>query len=122
MTQALTSQMNIRIGSSLKQRGDVALAQMGYTASEVVRAIWALAASGADGMEVLKGVLAQGVMAERGEQTQAASASAELMPWELYGHYVERLGVKCEIVPTVCSDAELLEDEAFGRMREKGLL
>ena len=132
MPQSLTSQINIRISTSLKQRGDASFAQMGYTTSEVVRAIWSLAASGARGMDALRSVLAKGTIAERGE-SQALEPDnpafiypsedvSRLEPWELFDYYVAQLGDGCEVTPTALSDDELLEMEAFDRMSEKGLL
>lgn len=38
-----TTQMNVRIGSSLKREGDAVLAEAGYTPSQAVRAVWELA-------------------------------------------------------------------------------
>lgn len=122
MSKALTSQMNIRIGSELKQRGDTALAQMGYTASEVVRAIWTLASSGGSGMDALKGVLARGMSLERSEHIVATNDATGIEPWELYDHHLAKLGEGYHIVPTQLCDDELLEQETFDRMRQKGML
>ena len=132
MAQAMTAQMNFRIDASLKERGDAAFAQMGYTPSEVVRAIWSLVASGGRGMDALKGVLAKGTIIVREEEHKAAEenklpaddddAVSQLMPWELFDYYVAQLGEGYEVVPTTLSDDELLEMEMFDRMREKGLL
>lgn len=122
MAQALTSQMNIRIGSQLKQRGDVALAQLGYTASETVRAVWALAASGGRGMDLLANVLGQGAKLEQAKSLSTADALAEPMPWELFDTYAAQLGSGIAMQPIVCSDSDLLEEETFERMQEKGLL
>ncbi len=121
MAQALTSQINIRIGSELKECGDAALSQMGYTASEVIRSIWTLAASGGNGMERLKQVLAEGTRLEREGKGYIANESVGPMPWELYDHYVALLGEGSGVVPTAMSDDELLEAEMLERMREKGL-
>ncbi len=132
MSQAMTAQMNFRIDASLKERGDAAFAQMGYTPSEVVRAIWSLVASGGRGMDVLKGVLAKGTIIVREEEHKAAEknepsvdgedVASRLMPWELFDYYLAQLGEGYEVVPTTLSDEELLEMEMFDRMREKGLL
>lgn len=136
----LTSQMNIRIDASLKQRGDAAFASMGYTTSEVVRAIWSLAASGSHGMDALKSVLAKGTIAERKELSERTMADAtakdereaneplseeeavaRLMPWELFDYYAAKLGGDYEVVPPTLSDDELLETALVERLRERGV-
>lgn len=122
MSKALTSQMNIRIGSALKQRGDAALAQMGYTASEVVRSIWTLASSGGRGMDELKRLLTKGTALERGEHVAEVENADHLKPWELYDHYLIQLGEGYHNVPTQLCDDDLLEEESFERMSKKGLL
>lgn len=136
----LTSQMNIRIDASLKQRGDAAFASMGYTTSEVVRAVWSLAASGSHGMDALRSILAKGTIAERKELSDRAMTDAtatdehktseslceeevvaRLMPWELFDYYAAKLGDDYEVVPTSLSDDELLETALVERMRERGV-
>ena len=44
-----TAQINVKLPSDLKHEGDAALAEVGITASEIVRALWeALARRGSD--------------------------------------------------------------------------
>lgn len=43
MTNASTSQVNARIDASLKQRGDKALADAGFTPTHAIRSLWELA-------------------------------------------------------------------------------
>ena len=52
-----TTQMNVRIDEGLKRRGDAALAEAGYTPSQVVRLVWEQAATSGESAAELFGVL-----------------------------------------------------------------
>lgn len=52
-------QMNLRIDAQVKERGDAALAEAGYTPSQAVRAIWTFAAEHAHDPHAIKGLLRQ---------------------------------------------------------------
>lgn len=53
------TQMNLRIDAQVKDRGDAALAQAGYTPSRAVRAIWTFAADHAHDPHAIKALLRQ---------------------------------------------------------------
>lgn len=54
-----TTQMNLRIDAQVKERGDAALAQAGYSPSRAVRAIWEFAASHTHDPQAVKNLLEQ---------------------------------------------------------------
>ncbi len=60
----LTAQINVRMNKEEKERGDAALASIGYTASEAIRALWSRAASGARGLIETKRCLEGGAAEE----------------------------------------------------------
>lgn len=54
-----TVQVNTRIDASIKERGDVALAQAGYSPTQVVRTVWAFAASQVHDPQAIRDFLSQ---------------------------------------------------------------
>lgn len=52
-----TAQINVRLDRDLKQRGDAALAEMGISPSDAVRALWAKAAMRGKSLEAVKKLL-----------------------------------------------------------------
>ena len=55
-----TVQMNTRMDAGLKKQGDAVLAEMGYTPSQAVRALWRFAVNNKDRPQQIHQVLADG--------------------------------------------------------------
>jgi hypothetical protein len=51
------SQLNVRIDSSIRAAGDATLSELGYTAGEFIRAIWARLAQRGRAVEEIRAVL-----------------------------------------------------------------
>lgn len=67
------AQMNIRMDSSLKSSGNAAIAKLGFTPSQVVRALWEyIVVQGA-----LPGALASSLQAAQSEQAASSDSNAE---------------------------------------------
>ena len=59
MATAATSQLNVRMDSQLRSAGDAVLERIGVTPAEIVRALWAKIAGGAQECEQVLELLAQ---------------------------------------------------------------
>ena len=127
MSEALSTQMNIRIGSESKARGDAAFAKLGYTASDVVRAIWELAAAGGEYLDMLLAPLAQGTILEQQSERDKERSEHRLTAIQegplLWERAVAQLphGMRMERHVDY-SDDELLEMAWTDRMQERGLV
>lgn len=118
------TQMNLRIDSHIKERGDAVLMEAGYSPTQAVRAIWTFAAAHAHEPQVVRDLLQQ-VEAEldpereaRIEAKRAALRKLDDLRSQLEavvgpskGGYVEHLSYK------ELRDAAMLE-----HWEEKGLL
>lgn len=69
-----STQMNIRIGRALKERGDRALSRAGYTPSQAVRALYEFAVRHETEPEAVAAVLADGRSDKTGQRAAAREA------------------------------------------------
>ena len=120
MADSLGAQLNVRMGTELKERGDAGLASIGLTASEAVRALWELASSGAQNLAALQRLLADAPAASpRAEALDAGDPLSEGK--SLYAAALSQLGLEAAPVDAGVSDKELLQDALLERLDEKGL-
>ncbi|RNL48979.1 translation repressor RelB [Paraeggerthella hongkongensis] len=117
------TQMNLRIEAQIKERGDAALAEAGYTPSQAVRVIWAFAAEHANDPHAIKGLLRQ-AEAERGlECDERIEAKRRALECGLGLH--DRLAAALGPLPPCdqCDppDRELRGEALFGRWEQRGL-
>ena len=115
-------QMNVRIGSDLKRRGDKVLARWGLSPSEGVRGFYDLITRGDKRSEE-----ALAAVSGKAPSTEEARATEQLRRHEEVARFqasmqtaLKAIGVKEGAVP-VASDKELLEEALVERMEEKGL-
>ena len=121
MGEPLGTQLNVRMGASLKERGDAGLASIGLTASEAVRALWELASSGAQNLAALQKLLADVPTSSlHREALDAEDPLSEGMG--LYAAALSQLGLEVVSVDVGVSDEELLHDALLERLEEKGLI
>ena len=131
MKQPASVQMNVRLNSALKKRGDSALASMGYAPSDAVRAVWTLANGGPKELDQLKATLDSGRALGTRKEAGYEEASDDLLDrgWSLYGEALEQVGLSLSSVlasastagSAATSDEELLEQALWERLEERGL-
>jgi len=109
-----TTQMNTRINPVLKAQGDSALAEIGLSPSQAIRALWEKAAKrGQDLEEVAQLLLSKG-------KTQPAHGDLVEEGWHTMDAAMASLGLDPAASPTA-SDDELLEEYWSERMAERSL-
>ncbi len=111
-----TTQMNVRIDEELKARGDRVLATVQLTPTQVVRQLYLRISEGGDKAEEFLSLL----LARDGDGGRERLAVAE-EGWSLCGAGLEALGV-AQLSRGAWDDGEMLEDELFERMGERGYL
>ena len=117
-----TVQLNARMSRSLKQSGDEALALIGLSPTQAVRALWEKASRRGKDLEEVKELLCSGDPEATSARTQPDKALVE--GWALVEQVYAKLGIdynelkRPEDMP---SDKELLEEALYKRMVERGL-
>ena len=113
--QARTVQMNVRIPSDVRQRGNAAFASIGITPTEAVRALWEKAADRGEGLSQINKLL-------------FCDSSSEIKKLPLPGPSIaeDRLssqGISLSAQTYMpMSDAELIELALESRYSSRGLL
>ena len=119
-----STQMNLRIDAQIKEQGDAALEQAGYSPTQAVRTIWEYAALHAHDPQAVRSLLqqaeAEGV-SERNAR-RAAVRSALRRCDDLRTQLAAIAGVPGEQESCDVSDKELRGDALFARWEERGLL
>lgn len=112
-----TAQMNIRLDSALKASGNAVIAELGYTPSQVVRALWEFA--------TVQGTLPPALMhLLRGNQTAASLSEGE--PGResegaaIVSSFYQKIGIEEPVNGTVDYD-ELRELAAAEQLEKWGL-
>lgn len=119
-------QMNTRIDRDLKQRGDAALAQAGFSPSEAVRALWEFAAAHRHEPQTVAQILSiedlykKEERRKKIEKRRAALEEVDRITRDFYRKY----GITQEIQEEVANipDKELYEMALLERYEERGLL
>jgi len=114
-TLPASTQMNIRIDRSLKERGNAGLQALGFSPTEAVRALWSLACGSASDLECLAKTLRRGNAIE-----EPASDDPLAAGWALYQTACDKVGISPETTHGL-SDAELLEQALLDRLAQRGL-
>lgn len=123
MPDVYGSQINVRMSSALKEAGDAGLSSIGLTASEAVRSLWELAASGAQSLSTIRNLL--------GQEREAGAPRADDLQDDplvegraLYMKAFEQMGIPYSGEAAICDpadDKDLLKDALVERLAEKGL-
>ena len=114
-----TAQLNARMSKSLKESGDEALALIGFSPTQAVRALWEKASRRGKDLEEVEALL-RGVGAEE-EPVTAPDASLQAM-WDYMDEVYRSLGIDPTVKYDMPSDKELLEEALCERMVERGLM
>ncbi len=119
-------QMNVRLDSSLKQKGDASLQILGFTPTEAIRAVWELAAGGINELDSLKKLLDRGrSLASNNGAKAAIDDQVALLEqgWSLYSDALKSAGADpLKAKPLTDADIDSLrEDALWGRLEERGL-
>ena len=119
----MTSQVNARIDSTLKESGDRALASIGYTPTRAVRVLWDFCSKTAHDKKRLKSTfdLLEGANSET-EQDDEVQMRIELVKEgpRIFERALEEMGVTC-MEPSGLTDVELLEQAYRDKWVERGL-
>ncbi|MBQ9057707.1 MAG: hypothetical protein IJ125_00820 [Atopobiaceae bacterium] len=111
MADTYSTQLNVRMDVQTKEQGDAGLASIGLTASEAVRSLWKLAASGTQGLMAIKKLLSQGHARSQGEDA-SLDDSPITEAKNLYVNALACCGLETSEIlasPLSRSDKELLE-------------
>ncbi|MDO4890505.1 MAG: type II toxin-antitoxin system RelB/DinJ family antitoxin [Coriobacteriaceae bacterium] len=131
MGTSVTVQMNIRIDSELKQSGDAALADMGFTPSQAVRGLWKRASQRGEDAAAVQALLADTLGPSSSADDPDPNVARRLAIAEQGWNLASALFHGQEPVPESASGAERRErdsdresylDALEERMRERGLL
>ena len=122
-----TVQMNVRLDAALKKQGDEALSRIGYTPSQIVRALWRYAARHAtEPSELAKMVEAL----EEESQTESDPIEEKRRVlregWALMDEFRKTWGLEVDVPEDNDERIEyyerLREEAYFERLEERGLL
>jgi hypothetical protein len=84
MATTLTSQLNVRMDAQLRDAGDAVLERVGVMPAELVRALWAKIASGAQECEQVLALLAAQAPSETASRGEACLAQIDGWQEQLY--------------------------------------
>lgn len=118
------TQMNLRIDAQLKERGDAALAQVGYSPSRTVRVIWEFAAAHTHNPQAVKDLLQQ-VDTEQDTDRQArveTKLAALDRALNLQKKLESAVGAAHGVPVNDISDRDLRGDALFSRWEDRGLV
>ena len=110
MSYARSTQMNIRIDASLKERGDDALSSIGFTPTQAVRALWERASQRGRQLEEVRQFL-QGAQAEADRTDTGSSllaAGRRIVP-----EAIASLGINEDAIAQASQDESALRDAAM---------
>ena len=119
-----TAQLNVRMDPALKAAGDAGLADIGFSPSEAVRALWTLAARrGKDAMQVKKLLAtASNTVAEEAVVEEPDVPDVLRRGWNIVPEGMAKLGITLKPrSDTPESYEDMLYEEYLERMRERGL-
>ena len=118
-----TAQLNARMSKSLKESGDEALALIGFSPTQAVRALWEKASRRGKDLEEVEALL-RGVAAE-GMQEDFTTDDVVAESWTVVEKTMASFGVdykRYRRPKDMPSDEELLEQALYERMVERGLM
>ena len=119
-----SAQLNVRMDPLLKAAGDAGLADIGFSPSEAVRALWTLAARrGKDAMQVKKLLAtASNTVAEEAVVEEPDVPDVLRRGWNIVPEGMAKLGITLKPrSDTPESYEDMLYEEHLERMRERGL-
>lgn len=117
-----TVQLNARMSRELKKAGDEALARIGLSPTDAVRALWAKAAKRGADLEEVAELLAPAEVSEKKRKLDTDNPFAETR--EMMDELYRQLGADPRQTRSQddINDKELLEEALYERMVERGLM
>ena len=118
-----TVQLNARMKESLKKSGDEALALIGLSPTQAVRALWERASRRGKDLEEVEALLCG--VDESATRAQSNNDERLAESWSVVEKTLASFGVdynSLERPKDMPSDEELLEEALYERMVEKGLM
>lgn len=118
------TQMNIRIDSSLRSRGNLALENAGVTPSQAVRLLWSFAADHCDDPQIISDELARLRSGSGGDEIDIKMQKLESLrrATHIVEDFREQLGINTPLVTDDTPYADLRDEILFDRLEERGLL
>ena len=114
-----TVQLNARMKQSLKQSGDKALASIGYSPSQAVRALWEKASRRGKDLEEVAAILRGDDLSP--DETLANQDDVLVSGWALMDEAYRTLGISQDVKHDLPDSKELLEEALHERLVERGL-
>lgn len=116
-------QMNTRIDRLLKERGDAALKQAGYSPSQAVRKLWEFAAKHQHNPKAIQKALefSEGEPYQTSKSENASKTSVIRENLDVCTRAYAALGIEPSTFTSEASYDELREYAALERLREQGL-
>ena len=115
---AETVQINARMNRTLRDEGETALASIGLSPSEAIRALWTKAAKRGADLQAVRSLLAD-------EPAMDPECARKLEAFDRARREISQamrdLGIDSDVPWPNLTDEELLEEELYERMRERGL-
>lgn len=118
-----TTQMNLRIDARVKERGDAALARVGYSPSQVVRTVWEFAAAHIHDSRAVKDFLGQAGMQQDSDKRSRVEAKMAALEGALalQVQLEESTGLRHSAEFLDVPDRQLRGEALFERWEERGL-
>lgn len=123
MSTPSVSQMNVRINSQVKNKGDGILAEAGITPTQIIRALWEKISLGIADLRQVEEVLNLPIAATETQMVDTNKVDAMLCGRSLFAKGLERWGISEEDVapPEAGSNSELYTEALVDRLRERDL-
>lgn len=114
-----TAQINARLSPTLKAAGDEALASIGFSPTQVIRALWEKASRRGEDLEEVA-ILLRG---SEGRQQHDSMQPDEVLAagWALMDEVYRTLGIDPSVKHDLPDDREMLEQALYERLVERGL-
>lgn len=117
------TQMNLRIDAHIKERGDAALAEAGYSPSQAVRVIWEFAASHVYDSAAVKEFLQQAEVRQDPDRDARIKARMDALEqaMNLQQQLEKAIGSTPDALLESCPDKTLRGEALQARWEERGL-
>ena len=112
-----TAQLNARMSRNLKEAGDDALATIGLSPTQAVRALWEKAAKRGKDLDEVAALLL--LKPESGAETEATEPTPNVH--DMIDDFYRQHGIDPTVTRDYGDDNEMLADALYERMVERGL-
>lgn len=123
MTNAASTQLNVRMEPELKASGDAVLREFGISPSQMVRAVWKAVSQGGDALKRIVEVLEDSPATPAAQTAVTDPEDAAARGTKLFGEACSQLGISgTGYVPDTRLWREMREEAIEGRLSERGIL